>query len=223
LESIFASSSSSEPKPLEPFRQDSSSSWTGGGSAQTSGGSYYGGDGSGSFMDGFHRFVYETDQWNPIALAWDGVQAKFTGTDRYNNELSGFESSMKIVSAVPMTKVAGVLGNVGNKVVTNMARRVAVREAEAIAVKGGQSFFQSAKYSQKVLKQMSKADDLYHGFPKSVDGFAAKFGEWSTKVGADGKTYQWLEMHGSYGGKTGTFEFIKDAYDIINHRYFKIP
>jgi len=70
---------------------------------------------------------------------------------------------------------------------------------------------------------MGKADDLFHGFPKSLDGFATKFGQWSTKVGADGKTYQWLKMNGSYGGKTGTFEYIKDANGIINHRFFNVP
>ncbi len=90
------------------------------------------------------------------------------------------------------------------------------------AAKGSKTFFDGAKYSPKVLRQMSKGDDLFHGFPKSVDGYATKFGQWSTKVGADGKTYQWLNMQGSYGGKTGTFEFIKDANGVINHRFFNI-
>jgi len=30
-------------------------------------------------------------------------------------------------------------------------------------------------------------------------------------------------MNGSYGGKTGTFEYIKDANGIINHRFFNVP
>jgi len=90
------------------------------------------------------------------------------------------------------------------------------------AAKGSSAFFQGAKYSPKVLRQMSKADDLFHGFSKSVDGYATKFGQWSTKVGADGKSYQWLKMQGSYGGKTGTFEFIKDANGVINHRFFNV-
>lgn len=94
---------------------------------------------------------------------------------------------------------------------------------EVVATKGSTTFFQGAKYSPKVMQQMSKADDIYHAFPKSVDGFATKFGQWSTKVGADGKTYQWLKMPGSYGGKTGTFEYIKDANGIINHRFFNVP
>jgi hypothetical protein len=95
------------------------------------------------------------------------------------------------------------------------------RLAERGAVKGGQTFFQGAKYSPKVLKQMSKGDDIYHAFPTSVDVFATKYGRWSSKVGADGKSYQWLEMGGSYGGRTGTFEYIKDANGTINHRYFR--
>ncbi|MCS6974163.1 MAG: hypothetical protein N2044_02450 [Cyclobacteriaceae bacterium] len=93
----------------------------------------------------------------------------------------------------------------------------------SVTAKGGQIFFEGAKYSDKVLRQMGKADYLFHGFPKSVDGFATKFRQWSTKVGADGKTYQWLKMNGSYGGKTSTFEYIKDANGIINHRFFNVP
>jgi hypothetical protein len=84
------------------------------------------------------------------------------------------------------------------------------------------SFFQGASYSQKVMLQMSKADDIYHAFPSSIDDFATRFGRWSTRTGADGKPYQWLEMSGSYGGKTGTFEFIKDANGVINHRFFNV-
>ncbi len=90
------------------------------------------------------------------------------------------------------------------------------------ATKGGNSFFQGSKYSEKVLRQMGKADDLYHGFPKSVDAFAAKYGQWSTKIGGDGKAYQWLKMKGSYGGKTGIFEYTKDSKGIINHRFFNV-
>ncbi len=60
--------------------------------------------------------------------------------------------------------------------------------------KGGSTFFEGAKYTHKVLDQMNKVDDIFHAFPKSVDGFATKFGEISTKIGGDGKAYQLLEM-----------------------------
>jgi hypothetical protein len=82
------------------------------------------------------------------------------------------------------------------------------------------SFFDGATYSSKVLQQMSNPADLQHAFSSSVDGFADAFGQVSTKTGADGSSYQWLEMRGSYGGKTGTFEYIKDSNGVINHRYF---
>ncbi len=87
---------------------------------------------------------------------------------------------------------------------------------------GGKTFFKGAKYSDKVVRQMSKANDIYHAFPKSVEGYATKFGKWSTKIGADGKLYQWLEVPGSYAGKTGTFEFIKDVNGVITHRFFNV-
>ncbi len=90
------------------------------------------------------------------------------------------------------------------------------------AAKGARAFFEGAKYSDKVLRQMSKVDDLFHGFPKSIDGFATKYGQWTTKLGGDGKVYHWLKMKGSYGGKTGVFEYTKDANGLINHRFFNI-
>ena len=89
--------------------------------------------------------------------------------------------------------------------------------------KGAVNFFKGAKYSPKVLQQMQKADDLYHAFPKSVDGFATRYGQSTIKIGGDDKTYQMLRMQGSYGGKTGTFEWIKDADGIINHRFLNVP
>jgi RHS repeat-associated protein len=98
-------------------------------------------------------------------------------------------------------------------------------KVEAAVVKEGatviETFFEGAKYSPKALHQMSKTDDVLHAFPQSVDGFANQYGQRTTKTGADGKAYQWLEMRGSYGGKTGTFEFIKDSNGVINHRYLK--
>jgi|GEM_PF-6692655 len=106
---------------------------------------------------------------------------------------------------------------------TNAAKSDFFGEREVVAAKGGTTFFEGAKYSDKVLRQMNRADDLFHGFPKSVDGYATKFGQWSTKLGADGKPYQWLKMPGSYGGKTGVFEYTKDANGLINHRFFNIP
>jgi RHS repeat-associated protein len=84
-------------------------------------GKKYGGDGSGSFMDYFSRFVYETDQFNPIALGWDGLNAKFTGNDRYGNSLTPFESSLKIASAVPI----GTYANFSESVLSHIFRDAA--------------------------------------------------------------------------------------------------
>jgi hypothetical protein len=102
-----------------------------------------------------------------------------------------------------------------------LARVGEASDAAASAAKTGEAFFEGAKYSPKVLQQMNKADDVLHAFPQSVDGFATKYGQLTTKSGADGKAYQWLEMRGSYADKTGTFEFIKDSNGVINHRYLK--
>ena len=83
------------------------------------------------------------------------------------------------------------------------------------------NFFENAKYTDKVIVQMSKTNDLRHGFPKSVDTFAAQYGQVSFRVGGDGRKYQWLEMPGTLpNGKKGVYEFTKDANGNINHRFF---
>lgn len=98
----------------------------------TGGGQNYGGDGSGSFLDYFSRFVYETDQFNPIALIWDGIKGNVNGSDRYGNELSGFQANLKIVSAIPVTKAASII--------TNTAGRVLLAEARIIAKVSSKGF-----------------------------------------------------------------------------------
>jgi hypothetical protein len=116
---------------------------------------------------------------------------------------------------VPIGKGITFLSNIiriGAKLITKQA----VKE-------GGKAFFEGAKYSPKVLEQMKRVKDLQHAFPKSVDGYATKFGKWSTKIGGDGSIYQWLKMPGNYGGKTGVFEYTKDANGLINHRFFNVP
>ncbi|MDR7212738.1 hypothetical protein [Flavobacterium piscis] len=85
-------------------------------------------------MDYFSRFVYETDQFNPIALLWDGVKGNINGTDRYNNELTGFEANMKIVSAVPMTKVASIATNGGMKGISMMSSRALTNQPSLIQI-----------------------------------------------------------------------------------------
>lgn len=85
------------------------------------------------------------------------------------------------------------------------------------------SFFEGATFTQKVVQQMGNASDLGHAFPRGVEGFSTQLGRWFNNVGKDGKAYEWLTMPGSYGGRTGTFEFIKDSNGLINHRYLNVP
>lgn len=87
--------------------------------AKTSNGKIYGGDGSGSFSDYFSRFVYETDQWNPIALGWDGIKAHFTGTDRYGNNINATEANWKLASMIPVGKYGNVSKSLFNHIFRN--------------------------------------------------------------------------------------------------------
>lgn len=93
----------------------------------------------------------------------------------------------------------------------------AARKLEETAL----TYFNGARYESKVIKQYNNAKDVYHAFPEVVDNYAIKFGKWSVKRGANGKLYEWLELAGSYNGKKGVFEYIKDVSGSINHRYFR--
>ncbi len=79
------------------------------------------------------------------------------------------------------------------------------------------SFFEGTQYSPKVLAQASSGD--YHAFPQSVGAFSGE-GTVKSIVGGDGVTRSQLTIPGEYNGKTGVFEYIRDAAGAINHRLF---
>ncbi len=59
----------------------------------------------------------------------------------------------------------------------------------------------------------------YHGFPSSVEAFE-KDGLVKKIIGGDEKERLLLEIRGSYKGKDGCFQFIKEQNGEINHRLF---
>jgi RHS repeat-associated protein len=81
----------------------------------------------------------------------------------------------------------------------------------------GTSFFAGTKYSSKVWKQMQLGD--FHSFPEGIKAFE-KYGIRSFIKGGDEIEREMLKIPGSYKGKSGYFEFIKEADGSINHRLF---
>lgn len=80
------------------------------------------------------------------------------------------------------------------------------------------SFFDGAKFTPKVLDQMTNGD--FHSFPSMVRNFE-KDGIVSSFKGGDGNSYTKLMINGSYMGKEGAFVYIKDSLGEINHRLFE--
>ena len=91
-----------------------------------------------------------------------------------------------------------------------------INKTESITV-ASEQFFEGTRYSQKVLDQIARED--FHAFPEIVRNFARE-GTVETIRGGDGALYQILRIPGSYKGRNGFFEFIKDAAGEITHRYF---
>ena len=81
------------------------------------------------------------------------------------------------------------------------------------------NFFKNANLTQKVESQIASGD--MHSCPASVDGYAAKYGKFKYITGGDGKTYFELKLKGGFKGKDGSFEYIKDNKNNINHHFFK--
>lgn len=78
-------------------------------------------------------------------------------------------------------------------------------------------FFKGTAYTDKVKQQASSGD--FHSFPESVDGHA-DLGKISVITGGDGVERLKLEISGSYRGKEGVFEYIREPSGAINHRLF---
>ena len=54
-----------------------------------------------------------------------------------------------------------------------------------------------------------------HSFPRSVEGFQGA-GQVNKIIGGNGATREILKISGSFKGKEGVFEFIKEADGMIN-------
>ena len=81
------------------------------------------------------------------------------------------------------------------------------------------SFFEGTRYTPKVLKQMEGGAGEFHSFPRSVEAFE-NAGSVRTITGGDKVVREVLEIPGSYGGRDGVFQFIKNPDGTINHRLF---
>lgn len=74
------------------------------------------------------------------------------------------------------------------------------------------------RYTGKVSQQMKQRD--YHAFPLEVDNFAGD-GVKNLIRGGDGVLRTKIELHGSYRGRYGVFEWIVEPDNTVNHRLFR--
>ena len=81
-------------------------------------------------------------------------------------------------------------------------------------------FFEGTWYSNKVLGQMSNTSDAFHSFPENIKAFQMD-GVVTPLKGNDGIIRPILKIPGSYRGREGYFEFIRERDGMINHRLFR--
>ena len=155
------------------------------------------------------------------AKTWDGdpnSSAAPTSETRTNGD--------QVWATVNVVLVVLPYGQAGLEAVAASRLLIAARGAAAAE----SSFFQGARYSEKVLEQMRRGPGEFHSFPESVKAFEGA-GTVRTITGGDGVARQMLEIPGSYatpgnvlngGGvwRDGVFQFIKEADGTINHRLF---
>jgi len=97
------------------------------------------------------------------------------------------------------------------------ATRVSVKLTSE-KIKNTGDFFGNTTYTSKVLDDIDRGD--FHSFPESVKTFQ-KDGFITRLKGGDGIVREKLEIPGTYKGRKGNFEFIKEPNGEINHRLFK--
>ena len=119
------------------------------------------------------------------------------------------------VDGVISGAIDGVTAGVGTKFLT--PGKAAVCAGDDVARQAAH-FFDDTRLTQKVLDQMRLGD--YHAFPRVVENFAEN-GAVRTIRGGDGVARDMLEIFGSYRGRDGVFEFIRESDGLINHRLFR--
>jgi hypothetical protein len=122
-------------------------------------------------------------------------------------------------------KIAPRLGSRLPKPPVPSSRQVQSREIELRAedaVEAGANaaddFFAGTRYSDKVNQQMLQGD--LHAFPENIRTFQSS-GTVSTIIGGDKVPRTMLEIRGSYMGRDGAFQFIKESDGTITHRFFR--
>lgn len=106
---------------------------------------------------------------------------------------------------------AGAMVKFSNQATLNVAKANSLTSAQRS--NSSRSFFKNTRYTDKVLIQMKQND--YHSFPESVRAFKS-VGTVSWIKGGDGIIRTKLSIPGSYNGREGFFEFIKEPNGNIN-------
>jgi hypothetical protein len=138
-------------------------------------------------------------------------------TVRFFDDATGNAVS-KAWNQLTPTEQNAILG--GTLIASVAIPEVAVAKLQALKVGRlvtAENFFDGTHYTSKVLNQAASGD--YHGFPQSVDAFSGT-GTVSALVGGDGITRWKLTIPGTYDGKSGVFEYIRNPDGSINHRLF---
>jgi RHS repeat-associated protein len=209
--SIFGSSSSSEPKPLEPFRQDSSSSWTGGGSSFSNGGGISTSSYGYQYLDGLNDQI--EDSINPVNWAkglWNSfiespVQSRINinngtaTTFDYFNSMGAYISPVaQLVDGVYSSASRALSGDgyAAGRLTGQVVTYVVVKEIGSYsvnAVRGEMSELSSLKPTHYI----TKSERVMKGFVNEVK-----------LDGAINESIKYVEHNGS--------KFIVDG----NHRFF---
>ena len=190
----------------------------------------YHGKGATDATPGGINKVYNDENGNSITLNGQSGRWDYTGMLEMNHGMAPEFTPAGLAMGInlPGLNMAEGVATATAYIVAGGLSSLAAESAQLVSMaktfaEDAPNFFEGATYTSKVASQMSNSTDIAHSFPASVDGVAAEAGQVTTKIGGDGNAYQWLKAEGSYGGKTGTFEYIKDAAGQINHRFFNFP
>lgn len=147
-----------------------------------------------------------------------GMQAKTPSSQaRLIESVGGDVELLKRTRAAHESFVTSLIGTVaGGGIGLGSAKGLAAVGKDTVRA----GFFQGTRLHPRVMAQLKSGD--MHAFPNAVDGFAARNGTVRSILDSRGNPVEMLTVRGSYRGKDGTFEYIKNQSGEIYHRFFKV-
>lgn len=153
----------------------------------------------------------EKEKW--YCKAWNWLKEANAGMSQLAKDGGGAYAVLGTGAGGAVMRSAG-----GAIAARAIAKQEATQAASTEAAAATPSPLAGTTYTPKVQAQMGQ--DKYHGFPATVDQFAAD-GTAMKLTGGDGVVRTRVELPGAVNGRDGNYTWIVEPDQTVNHRQFE--